>query len=238
MTSSTCLLDRSSDPTCNLPSYGVLSSVVLIRPPCLRVAVLVQEMERYNRLTDVIRESLKGIDLALQGLQVMSAELDSAFRAISINQVPDLWRGASYPTLKPLAGYLEDLYKRLEMLQEWYEKGQPSVFWISGFYFVHSFLAAPLQNYARKHKVPIDEVAYDFRMMGMDPADYPAKPEDGAYIHGLFLEGCAWDPDNSVLCESEPKVRDGAQQGRSDGQPGPLHFPKRGATAHVVPQVC
>lgn len=25
------------------------------------------------------------------------------------------------------------------------------------------------------------------------------------YIHGLFLEGCAWDADRQVLCESPPK---------------------------------
>jgi len=32
------------------------------------------------------------------------------------------------------------------------------------------------------------------------------SPEDGCYLSGFFLEGAAWDDENSVLRESEPKV--------------------------------
>ena len=53
----------------------------------------------------------------LQGLVVMSAELEAAYRSISVARVPDLWAKVSYPSLKPLASYLEDLYSRLHMLQ-------------------------------------------------------------------------------------------------------------------------
>ena len=32
------------------------------------------------------------------------------------------------------------------------------------------------------------------------------KPEDGAYIDGLFLEGCRWNSEKMLLDESEPKI--------------------------------
>jgi dynein heavy chain len=49
--------------------------------------VLVQEMARFNKLTGVIKDSLKAIDAALKGLLVMSSELEAAFRSLCINQV-------------------------------------------------------------------------------------------------------------------------------------------------------
>lgn len=58
-------------------------------------------------------------------------------------QVPELWKGVSYPSLRPLGSYLSDLYKRLDMLAGWAAAGRPpAVFWLPGFFFVQSFLTA------------------------------------------------------------------------------------------------
>lgn len=43
-------------------------------------------------------------------------------------------------------------------------------------------------------------------MMGTDASEYTKGPEDGIYIDGLFLEGCAWDAKQRLLSESKPKV--------------------------------
>lgn len=135
----------------------------------------------------------------------MSAELDGVFRAMAVGSVPGLWKGKSFPSLKPLAGYVDDLLARLRMLQTWYEHGQPSCFWISGFFFTPAFTTAALQNFARKFRLPIDTVQFDFHMMDGLPGDITEGPEDGVYVHGLFLEGCAWDTDARQLRESFPK---------------------------------
>lgn len=127
--------------------------------------VLVQEMVRYNRLLSVMRESLESLKLALAGLQVMSGDLDTACKSMAVNAVPAMWAKVSYPSLKPLSSYLDDLYKRLAMLKNWAAKGPPTVFWMSGFFFVHSFLTAGLQNFARRTSTPIDMVAYDHVML-------------------------------------------------------------------------
>lgn len=50
------------------------------------------------------------------------------------------------------------------------------------------------------------QVGFDFVMMGTDASEYTKGPEDGIYIDGLFLEGCAWDAKQKLLSESKPKV--------------------------------
>ena len=41
-------------------------------------------------------------------------------------------------------------------------QGPPVVFWMSGFFFTHSFMTAAKQNFARKHKLAMDMVEFDF----------------------------------------------------------------------------
>jgi dynein heavy chain len=168
--------------------------------------VLCQEMLRYNKLLSVVRSSLQNLDKALQGLQVMSAALEVAFRSLAVGAVPAMWMKSSFPCLKGAAGYIQELLDRLAMLQSWYEDGPPAIFWVSGFFFTPAFLTAGLQNFARKNSIPIDEVDYDFHVLGLDAARYSTAPEAGVYIKGLFLEGCGYDPSKAMLCESVPKV--------------------------------
>ena len=168
--------------------------------------VLAQEMLRYNRLLSIIRSSLQQLQRAIAGLSVMSAELEKVFNAFAIGQVPAAWMGKSFPSLKPLASYVKDLLARLALFEGWYQDGQPTIFWISGFFFTPSFTTAALQNFARGNKYAIDTVGYEMEMLNMDPAEYTVAPETGIYIHGLFLEGCAWDKNEKVLTESRPKV--------------------------------
>lgn len=118
--------------------------------------VLTQELTRFNKLIDVIRSSLKDISLSIEGLILMSSGLEKAARSIFDGRVPDMWMGKSYPSLKPIGGYIKDLKERLKWFADWIENGHPVSYWISGFYFTQSFLTGVLQNYARKMCIPID----------------------------------------------------------------------------------
>ena len=168
--------------------------------------VLCQEMLRYNGLLTVVRESLQNLGKALAGLIVMSGSLEKVFNAMVLGAVPELWKGKSFPSLKSLGSYTNDLMERLSMFTSWYESGQPTTFWLPGFFFTPSFTTAALQNFSRKHTLAIDKVAFTFEMLDGGKDDYPEAPKDGIYIHGLFLEGCSWDKQRRLLCESTPKV--------------------------------
>ncbi|XP_050390512.1 dynein axonemal heavy chain 1 [Patella vulgata] len=167
--------------------------------------VLTQEVIRYNRLLKTIHQSLHDLLKALKGLVVMSQELEKMANSLFNNVVPDMWSGKAYPSLKPLASWVVDLVARMKFIHNWIDDGIPPVFWISGFFFPQAFLTGTLQNYARKMKISIDTISFDFKVLTENVSDLKETPEHGCYINGLFLEGARWDYDKGMLAESKAK---------------------------------
>jgi dynein heavy chain len=159
-------------------------------------------------LLAVISQTLGELLQALKGLIVMSMDLEGLSNSLFNNQVPELWQAKAYPSLKPLSAWVEDLEKRLQFMEHWINLGPgntPAVYWISGLFFPQAFLTGTLQNFARKYRVPVDTVSFDFEVIDA-PLDSIARgPEDGCYIRGLFLEGARWNADMKELDESRPK---------------------------------
>ena len=165
--------------------------------------VLVQEMGRYNRLLVVVRASLVNLGKALKGLALMSDELEVVSKSMFVGKIPPPWLKKSFPSLKPLAGYVKETVERCSFFDDWVDHGQPKINWLPGFFFTQAFLTASKQNFARKYTVEIDKVDFDYFVRD---AEEPDLPEDGILVNGIMLEGCKWDYAAHCLTESDPKV--------------------------------
>jgi len=167
--------------------------------------VLAQEVERFNKLIVAMRESLALLQRGLKGLVVLSAELEAMGDSLDDQKVPAVWESAAYPSLKPLAPWVADLLERLAFVSHWIANGIPTVFWVSGFFFPQGFMTGTIQNHARRHRLPIDSLSFEFVMKREEMAELTAKPADGCYTYGLFLEGARWNKDTQALDDPLPR---------------------------------
>ncbi|XP_075991785.1 dynein heavy chain at 36C [Anticarsia gemmatalis] len=166
--------------------------------------VVIQEAARYDRLVKVVRSSAVAVIGAVQGVSVLNDITEEVLTSMVRGRIPALWAGKSYPSLKPLGSYFNDLLARLAFLQHWHTNGPPIVFWLSGFYFPQAFLTAAQQSYARKYKIPIDQLGFHYSVQSN--WDITERPDEGVYIRGLFMEGARWNMETMAIDESFSKI--------------------------------
>lgn len=168
---------------------------------------LQHEMHKMNRLIGQMASMLRELGRAIKGLVVMSAELDAMYANFLFQQVPGPWgeNGRGYPSLKPLSSWFKDFVERVDFLHRWLADGPPTTFWISSFFFPQGFFTSALQAHARKHMLPIDQLLFRAQVMkSMGVFDTPTPPENGVYIHGMYMEGARWNAVDGHIDESHP----------------------------------
>ncbi|KAF7236750.1 Dynein heavy chain 2, axonemal [Varanus komodoensis] len=199
------VLELSADVLSKVPEeidYEGTCKMLSTDPSPLNV-VLLQEIQRYNSLLQVISSSLVELEKGIQGLVVMSTDLEEIFNCIFDARVPPMWERA-YPSQKPLAAWTRDLGLRVEQFAHWAKTTHPPVlFWLSGFTFPTGFLTAVLQAAARLNNISVDTLSWDFLVSTVDDNNLVYPPKEGVWVRGLFLEGAGWDKKNSCLMEAE-----------------------------------
>merc|ERR1712224_1028972 len=117
--------------------------------------VLYQEVDRYNILLLTLHQTLNASELGVQGLVIVTPELEEIIEAVLEFKVPRAW-STCYPSLKPLTPLMRDLVCRISALQKWINEALPRCFWLPGFTYPTGFLTAVLQTSARKNGIAID----------------------------------------------------------------------------------
>ncbi|KAI5945034.1 Dynein heavy chain 10, axonemal [Manis javanica] len=169
--------------------------------------VLLQELERFNKLAVRMAKSLAELQRALAGEVGMSNELDDVARSLFTGQIPLIWRKLAPDTLKSLGNWMLHLLRRLSQYSSWVNESEPSVMWLSGLHIPESYLTALVQATCRKNGWPLDHCTLFTQVTKFQDADeVNERAGQGCFVSGLYLEGADWDIDKGCLIKSKPKV--------------------------------
>ncbi|KAL1274160.1 hypothetical protein QQF64_026974 [Cirrhinus molitorella] len=169
--------------------------------------VLLQELERFNKLTLRMSRSLAELQRALAGEVGMSSELDEVARALFNGQIPVIWRKLAPDTLKSLGNWMIHFKRRHEQYSLWVEEGEPCVMWLSGLHIPESYLTALVQATCRKNGWPLDHsTLYTQVTQYRSEDEVKERPGQGCFVSGLYLEGADWDIEKGCLVRSKPRV--------------------------------
>ncbi|XP_034494845.1 dynein heavy chain 10, axonemal isoform X4 [Ailuropoda melanoleuca] len=169
--------------------------------------VLLQELERFNKLVVRMSRSLAELQRALAGEVGMSNELDDVARSLFLGQIPNIWRKLAPDTLKSLGNWMLHFLRRFSQYTLWVTEGEPSVMWLSGLHIPESYLTALVQATCRRNNWPLDRSTLFTQVTKFQDADeVNERAGQGCFVSGLYLEGADWDVERGCLIKSKPKV--------------------------------
>ncbi|NXC10996.1 DYH9 protein, partial [Orthonyx spaldingii] len=200
----TALLEEMLEKLTDEFNLAELMAKVEERTPYTVVAL--QECERMNALTAEIRRSLAELELGLRGELTMTSDMESLQNSLFMDTVPESWGRRSYPSTASLGSWFADLLARISELEAWTRDfSLPSTLWLGGFFNPQSILTAIMQTTARKNKWPLDKMTLQCEVTKKSREDFASAPREGAYVHGLFMEGARWDAQSGIITDARLK---------------------------------
>ncbi|KAJ3096963.1 hypothetical protein HDU97_005410 [Phlyctochytrium planicorne] len=187
-------------------AFNVAELIAKVEERTPYISVAIQECDRMSILTSEIRRSLKELELGLKGDLTITEHMETLMNALFLNQIPASWEKLAFPSLAGLAMWYADLLLRIKELENWVAEFQlPSVVWLCGLFNPQSFLTAVMQTTARKSEWPLDRMILTVDVTKKIKEEFSGAPREGAYIHGLFMEGARWDTNTGLIQEAHLK---------------------------------
>lgn len=105
--------------------------------------------------------------------------------------------------MKTLAFQFMDLLRRVKQLEVWVEDlEKPKCLWLSGLFNPTAYLTAVMQVTGRSTGLALDKTTIETHITVMlSPTDEritAAQPENGVYVHGLYIEGARWPTGDEI----------------------------------------
>nr|XP_055066586.1 dynein axonemal heavy chain 5 [Misgurnus anguillicaudatus] len=165
-----------------------------------------QEIDRMQRVIELVRSTLSDLKLAIDGTIIMNENLRDALDCMYDARIPARWQKDSWASTT-LGFWFTELLERNRQFHSWIFEGRPNCFWMTGFFNPQGFLTAMRQEITRANKGwALDRMVLCNEVTKWMKDDITHPPAEGVYVYGLYLEGAGWDRRNCKLIDSKPKV--------------------------------
>lgn len=169
--------------------------------------MLLQELERFNILINMMSRSISDLKRAMNGEIGMSAELDVLGSSFFNGFLPPMWSKLAPQTEKNLVNWIAHFERRYRQYKEWIEVEEPRVIWLSGLHIPESYLTALIQTTCRSKGWALDKsIMYTKVTQHKDAKEITKRLDQGTYVQGLYIEGARWNADEDCLDAQTPKV--------------------------------
>jgi len=173
-----------------------------------------QELEKVNAVLVEMDRALSELELGLAGSLNISDVMDAMIVCLAANAVPPLWLKMCAqigPTgtynRKTLSSWFADLVLRHKQFKVWSDNALilPPSIWLPGLYNPMGYVTACLQTTARANKLALDAMRIHTEITDKRFEQVVAQPDNGTYVHGMFVEGGRWEISTNSIAESRPK---------------------------------
>lgn len=168
--------------------------------------MLLQELERYNKLIVKMSGSIKDLKKALNGEIGMSVDLDILANSFFNGQLPPTWAKIAPHSLKNLVNWITHFERRFDQYRNWVDVEEPKVIWLSGLHIPASYTTGLIQATCRAKGWALDKSTMFTDVTTItDATEVTKRLEHGTYVQGLYIEGARWNMDRDCLDYQKPK---------------------------------
>jgi len=188
--------------------HDVVASSALLPTWLLRF----REVERFSALLRTVHEAIQDLNEANQGLAPLSPELSDLREDLLLARTPMSWRvkaGFAAGGRGALASWAKQFELAVMGIKAWEASGvDPSCFRLQLLWSPRSLLTALLQKAARQQGCSLVELRfhYEVKSQFVEASDTQEPAKEGAYVHGLQLQGAGWH--GQRCCLAEPKINE------------------------------
>jgi len=167
---------------------------------------LLQEMNRYNVLIEIIHNTIAEISKFLKTGKLMSPSLEKIYASLAAGQIPEEFTG--YPWNHPIAEWVTTFKARYDYIYNWLKTGATKTYWLKAFIYPKGLLNALLMTSAQRTGKEVENLSLAVQITSYNTKeDIKDKNPLIFHIDELYMLNAKYNPETKALDNIEEEEK-------------------------------